>query len=181
VKLGCESATPGERVSSDINAAVLSELANRQAHSAGGGTGIHEQRPQTRQEPGARQEPGESPACATCLSRRANRNTRASNTRHISRSGAICWWRPWGVRHKSGAAWTPIRAATVRERRRPRLIRVRGTRRRSWHHPARRRRTVWLPRHAVVSTAIVCCHGVPIACGSVDPGSSDSDGGWRKP
>jgi hypothetical protein len=39
--------------------------------------------------------------------------------------------------------------------------------------------TEWPPGHAVVSTAIECCHGVPIASGPVHPASSDSDGGWR--
>src|SRR5579864_1262587 len=60
-------------------------------------------------------------------------------------------------------AWTPIRAAAVRERLPPGLVKVRGTRTRSWYHPARRQRTAWPPRHAAVSTANVCCHGGPIA------------------
>src|SRR5258708_24700930 len=44
---------------------------------------------------------------------------------------------------------------------------------RSWHHPARQQHTAWLPRRALVSTAIVCCHGVPIASGPVHPAASD--------
>src|SRR6266496_1863549 len=48
---------------------------------------------------------------------------------------------------------------------------------RSWCRPARRLRTVWLRRRGVVSTAIVCSRGVPIASGSVHPGSSESGGG----
>src|SRR6266496_2669642 len=36
---------------------------------------------------------------------------------------------------------------------------------RSWCRPARRLHTVWLRRHGVVSTAIVCSRGVPIASG----------------
>jgi hypothetical protein len=76
-------------------------------------------------------------------------------------------WPSHGSRDRQGAV--AAHAATVR-----------GTRTRSWAHPARRRHTAWPPRRALVSTAIVCCHGVPIACASVRLISSRSDGGWRK-
>src|ERR1017187_9102794 len=54
-------------------------------------------------------------------------------------------------------------------------LKVRETRTRTWHRPAPQRHTVWPPKRAVVSIAIGCCRGAPLASDSVPPAGSSHD------